>query len=524
MGSDLFDTEFSTQLKPQLRSTLAETFLYLEGNHFSLSNGYDLYKAVYDVDARTLMLKNARQTGKTQSIANFIAIDSFSTPYIKSLYVSPSDTQTARFSHTKLSKVIQGSPVLRTLFTGTGVNNVYLKVARNGAEATLSYASDDPDRIRGVTSDRNYYDEIQDMDLMEVMTTVDSTLDSSPDPRKILSGTPKSIENPLEDMWMRSSQTEPLIRCHSCKIWNFPSKGNIGKKGFICKKCGRTLNVRDFIWKDFKDGAKIKGFHIPQIVLPIHTENPVKWSLLLDRMETWPEAKFNNEILAESDSKGTRYLAEEDLNACCRDYALSAYPDPKAHKDVSFVVAGVDHGGGGQDGISRTCLTILGVLPEMRYKVLYHKVYPIADPMAALEDIVNICNTFSVRLILGDNGEGALANGVLINKLGKHRAGRFRYGSFAKIIEINPTTGVHQLSKTDIIDNLFKDIKDGAFVFPREIDSKVLFDDIMNEFSEITHTGKKIYTHSANRPDDGLHSLVGAWIAARLLTRNLTFY
>lgn len=507
------------------KSDLAEKMLFLEGNRFSLSNGYDLYRKVYDVNPYTLLLKNARQTGKTQTIANFISLKTIVKPFTKSFYLSPSQAQTTRFSHTKLMKVVNGSPAIKGFFSGKSVNNVFLKVADNGSEVTLGYASDDPDRIRGITSDDNYYDEIQDMDLVEVMTVADSCMDASLDPHKILSGTPKTVENPLEDMWVRSSQTEPLIYCSKCELYNKPTIKNIGLKGFICAKCGKILNVRNFKWRDTNNNPwRIKGFHIPQIVIPAHTENPKKWDILLEKFETWPRSKFNNEIMAESDSKGTRLLSMRDLEECCGQYRMAAYPSAAIKEGVDTIVAGVDWSGGGKDGISRTVVYVWGVRTDFVFKTLYYKIYDSEDPVASVEDVAAVCDRFGVRLVIGDQGEGSLANGMLAAKLGKHRVGKFRYGMFSKPVETDSVTGVFKLDKTTIIDNYFKFIKDKGVIFPDIVDSKPAFDDVMAEFSEVTHVGKKIWKHSMNRPDDCLHAMIGGWIAGKLLKRDLTFY
>ena len=506
------------------RSDLAEEVLVLEGKKFTLSQGYDLYRDIYDCDTSTLVLKNARQTGKTLTIANFMTLDLVSTPFIKALYVSPTQNQTTRFSHTKLMKMINGSPRAKIFFNTKAVNNVFLKVAANGSELNLSYASDDPDRIRGVSSDRNYYDEVQDMDLSVIMTICDACMDASFDPKKIVSGTPKTLENSLEGMWQLSTQNEPLIWCDSCKKWNKPTINNIGTKGFICAKCGKLLNVREFTWKSFNPKSKIQGYHIPQIVLPSHTENPKKWDIVLERLETWPLTKFKNEILAESDSVGARLLNKDDLVKCCHPYNISMTPTRDIIKDVDIVVAGVDWSGGGKGGISRTVIYIWGVMPTLRFKTLFYKTFPVEDPVNSVDEIVRLCDIFGVKLVIGDQGEGSLSNGILSNKLGKHRVGRFRYGAFARPIEVDPETGIYKLDKTTVIDNFFKFIKDEGTVFAIDSDMAVAFNDVLNEFSEVTHTGRKIWNHGINSPDDCLHAMVGGWIAGKLLKRDLTFY
>lgn len=505
------------------RSELAEKLIRFEGKPFSLSNGYDFYKDIYDVDPPTLLLVNARQTGKTLSVANFITINSVAIPFHKSLYISPTQNQTSRFSLTKLAKVYNGSPLLKYFFQGDSVNNVFLKVLRNMSEVTLSYAGDDADRVRGVTCDAVSYDEAQDIDLATVMPIADSCMDASPKPRKTVTGTPKSVENPMEEMWQRSTQTHLLIRCEACKIWNKPSLKNIGLKGFICAKCGRTLNVRNCAWKDFNPGSRIKGYHIPQIVVPAHTENPEKWDILLDKFNTYPQAKFKNEIMAESDSAGTRMITKDDIAKCCHDYTVNEYPRDTFRNEFRTIVGGVDWGGNGKDGTSRTVLWIWGITPNMRYKTLYFKIYPSVDPIACVDDIAVVCDRFGVQMLIGDSGEGQTSLGLLTIKLGKHRVGRAKYGMHAKVVDLDKDTGCYKLNKTDVIDNFLLMIKNESVIFPNEFQMATPIEDILAEFSETTSVGKKVWKRSLSKPDDCLHAMIFGNLAGRLLTRDLNF-
>ena len=75
-----------------------------------------------------------------------------------------------------------------------------------------------------------------------------------------------------------------------------------------------------------------------------------------------------------------------------------------------------------------------------------------------------------------------------------------------------------------MIDNYFRYIKEQGVIFPDIVDCKIAFDDVMAEFSEVTKTGKKIWTHSMSRADDCLHAQIGGWIAMKLLKRDLSFY
>ena len=134
------------------RSAIAEAMLYIDGKPVSFKD-FPFQRAIYDITERVTLMKFGRQLGKSTTEANFILSDSIATPFFKTLYISPTRDQTSKFSSTRLNKTIQYSPLIRSKFKGD-TNNVFLKMLTNGSEISLSYADDDPDRIRGITSDR----------------------------------------------------------------------------------------------------------------------------------------------------------------------------------------------------------------------------------------------------------------------------------------------------------------------------------------------------------------------------------
>jgi hypothetical protein len=52
----------------------------------------------------------------------------------------------------------------------------------------------------------------------------------------------------------------------------------------------------------------------------------------------------------------------------------------------------------------------------------------------------------------------------------------------------------------------------------------VAIDDILNEYEEVTQSGKKVWRHSPQKPDDCLHAGLFGWVAFKIIQNDLRFY
>ena len=226
----------------------------------------DIYNGTWD----ELILKCGRQTGKSTTNANFLLTEACGIPHFGQLYLSPSRLQTQKFSNAKLQKTIDYSTLVKEVFVSTRtMQNVLHKSLTNGSEIFLNYASDDPDRVRGDSSDRNFYDEVQDM-LYDIIPVVQEAASYSDYQQAIYTGTPKSLENTMEFLWTKSDQSEWMMKCPGCKKFSYVKDDKIiGLKGPICRACGKLLDIRDGFWfskypLDEYPEKTIKGYHYEQ--------------------------------------------------------------------------------------------------------------------------------------------------------------------------------------------------------------------------------------------------------------------
>lgn len=501
-----------------------------------------MYRAVYNGRYKSTLLKTGRQVAKSTSLANFIITESVAIPFFKSYYVSPTKEQTVLFSNTRVGKTLSYSPLVRKHFQSPEhADRVLHRSYTNGSENGFTYASDNADRARGFSSDRVCYDEFQDMLFDEVVPVINATMKGSKYRFETYAGTPKTMEASIEYLWEHSTQSEWVMKCSGCGKYNFVvSVKSLGKHGPICLNCGKVLNPREGFWVDMRKStggeALVKGFHIPQPIMPSNIPScytdpedqeqaQSKWDDILRDMELYSEAKFKNEVLGLSDSIGQRLISLEELEALCVGGPLSDLPDPRGNiQGITQLVAGVDWSGGGASGVSRTVLWIWGWSPrERRLRTVYYKIFAGSNPVHTVEEIAALCNRFGVSLVMGDAGEGHLANATLREKLGRHRVTSARYAMQAKPIVWNGVD-LYMLDRTTVIDNYMMRLKRKEVTFPALQDTREPIRDILNVYEEVTTSGRKVWRHAPKQPDDCLHAQIYGWIAWKIVSGDLNFY
>jgi hypothetical protein len=126
-------------------------------------------------------------------------------------------------------------------------------------------------------------------------------------------------------------------------------------------------------------------------------------------------------------------------------------------------------------------------------------------------------------MVVGDAGEGHVANETLRSKIGYHHITQIQYGGTDKTIYFN---GIDRYiaNRTTLIDNYFLLLKRKGVEFGKEGPMRTAIDDILNVFEEVTSSGKKVWQHSAERPDDCLHAGLYGWIAYKIQANDLKFY
>ena len=341
--TELANKKFFPSLEPIL-----PLVLNLNGKPYSLADHYPFAPMFRLLMPKNMVLKTGRQVSKSTSLSAHGVVLSNCIPFFKTLYVTPLFEQIRRFSNNYVRPFIDQSPV-KSQWSGTDTeNNVLQRSFKNKSIMLFSFALLDADRVRGVSADRVCFDECQDMD-PDHIPIIQETMSYSRFAMTHFTGTPKSMDNPLEGLYKRSSGAEWFIPCESCRHWNIPSVDHdldamigdynihISEKypGTVCAKCRKPINPRHGRWVHrYPDRRwQFAGYHVPQLILPLHFSDPEKWSTLLLKREGFgnmTQAQFYNEVLGESIDSGQKLVTETELKAACQlEWENKKEPDQK---------------------------------------------------------------------------------------------------------------------------------------------------------------------------------------------------
>ncbi len=515
------------------RSQITESLIWLDGKKISLKD-YPMHRAFYDGGYPKTLLKTCRQVAKSTTLACFDVTESIAQPYFKTLFFSPTQEQTNKFSSLRVGKILTYSPLINKLWVGE--NRILSRNYLNGSENAFSYALDDGDRLRGISADRILADEVQDILLDEVLPVARECLSASDYRYETYCGTPKTLDNPIESLWQNSTKSEWFMQCTSCNNWNYiDTEKNFQVKGPICLKCEGLLNPRNGQWIDLNPGAEIKGFHISQAIMPKnvpacwdpgtdrHTIAVNRWReimLKLNGPKPYPISIFRNEVIGVSDSQGTRLVTKEDLlSLCIGPETMPMSPDKKHLYGITKIAAGIDWSGGGKDMVSHTVLCIWGLTANKVMRCLYLQIFVGEHPLEELKKIKNILAFYQPEMICCDAGEGNLHTEELRRLTGwTHKIQKICYGSGVSPVKWNSEGYHYSVNRTKAIDSFMMSVLRKEYVFCRNKNlMAVAFEHILAEFITTTRLGRKVWRHSHSDPDDALHAMIFGRLAMQII-------
>jgi hypothetical protein len=494
-----------------------------------------MFVDIFNSPADRKLMRSGRQVSKTITLSANLTLDVTTAPYYPAIYANSSSNQTRAFSTSKLDPFLIQSPIISNNFLKAKhvINNVFSKRLKNFSQIHLSYFSESADRIRGTSGNSMYLDEVQDM-LYDAMIDAEECLSAAANPKFTYAGTSKHTSSSLEYFWNLSTQKEWIIKCQGCNKWNRPSMDMIGKTGIICKQCGKQLNPYDGHWHPFnppKDGEEpfIDGFWIPQIILPIHCMIPDKWANLLQKLENYPTHKFLNEIMGMPTGEHDKTITEDFVKSMCLDsLPMLDKKCPENAKGASYIAAGIDWGGGGGNGTSRTTLSIYAVYPEIpRFIKIFGKIYSSGEPTQHVQDIANILRQFGIIMVFGDHGGGNFAMSQLKSLLPDVRVIPVMYTDQNKPFNWDDSANRYTVNRTIMIDAFLMDIKQKIVRAFRWSEFKPFAEDMQNVHEETIGeekgVGRRVWRRDPTKPDDSLHSMVFGWFACRVLSGMLDF-
>jgi len=524
------------------KSTFVHHLIHLNGKKFDFT-GRDYLRPVYDGQARDILLKTGRQVEKSTFLANNLTALSVVLPYSRSLYVSPSHTQTRQFSSEKLKPSIEGSPLIRRYLTSSeSSSQVFEKGLINGSFIFLRSAFRTADRARGIAvSGALTVDELQDMVMSEIPVIMECT-SHYPEAFVLMAGTPKSYDNPIEAYWQSSTQNEWLVPCPNCRHQNFLDEQNIAPTamyiedrlppGPVCKKCMTPLDVTKGQWMTFGPGQRIHGYRISQLMVTWIVGSKSQWLKLLWKRDNYPAGQFQNEVLGLSYDSASKPITRDEMIACCdadkHFWPQECPPATQLEARKFQLVAGVDWGEG-NDGSDRypsgkvrnasyTVLTVGAYITPAVFRIFFMKKYigRETDPDYVERDIARICGILNVQLCGVDWGHGWGANNQLVRIMGAQRVVQFQY--LPKLKEKMKWDQVgfrFHLHRNLMISEFFYALKNGQIRFPCWKEFEPFAKDFLAIYTEYVEFQRMIkYDHRPSDPDDSFHSAHYCYLAA----------
>mgnify|MGYP001561779535 CR=1 FL=1 len=493
------------KIKP---SEYVQSIFMFEGKPYSLAR-YPFYRDIYDCDARRQVLMTGRQCAKSTYKSCRQVAFATALPGFRSAYFTPTRSQTSDFSNMRLQPLIYNTPLVRKFFTDRRlVSNVFNQRFTNGSQLMLRYAFLTADRVRGITTDLNDYDEYQDL-IEEVVKILDQSLTTSQYYYQHKAGTPKRMNNSLSRAFMKSTMNFWFVKCRACNH-DHPliSPANIGPNGPVCAKCSGTLYPA-------VDGRWIRtaplsasctegeGFHISKLMLPL--SEPAMADLWIHARSD-PAYIIMNEILGMPFERNDCPITEPEVQACCDpNYSMDQFV-PKKYKGQNLFM-GVDWG----YGIDSYTVLWVGVPQGDRFRILYCKRFDgmlELDPDYQVETIARMAVAFRVKAIGADWGVGVDKAIMLTGKL-KNMGYRppvilFQANSGGQPLIWTPTERIFHYSKTRVAAERFREMKLKQVIFPKYDEFKTFADDILAIFVDYRTSpqsrGVMYYDHSL--PDD----------------------
>jgi hypothetical protein len=221
------------------------------------------------------------------------------------------------------------------------------------------------------------------------------------------------------------------------------------------------------------------GYHVPQILMPMHYGTPSKWATLLAKREgagNTTTAVFYNEVLGEAVDAGQKLISETDLKAAA---TLPWHNNPdepspivmsRLH-DYSMKVLAVDWGGGGEAGVSFTTLAVLGYHPTGQIHVLWGKRLVLSqEHLREATEVRHWFRVFGCDLLVHDyTGAGVVRETIMVQAgldLGRVMAVQYVRAAAKNLITYIPATLTHnrhhyRLDKTRSLLYMFTAVKLG---------------------------------------------------------------
>lgn len=359
-----------------------EKYLTLDGEPFRINgSGYKPFNDIYryigatglEKNSKPVVLVKGRQVGATTMAAAlelyFMCCGLFGNngrPPMRIAHCFPQLELAFRYTKTKLNSMIETASqiddpkrpgkkmsYIKTLLDGSAASNDSLQFKQfiGGNHIFIESTGLTGDRLRGMTVDAMFFDEVQDCrataigNATKALTKAQYGSKGDSSGIQVYFGTPKQRGSDYWKIWNASNQQYYHLGCESChndfplytpgsndweKIWiedelplDHPNHGFIVK----CTHCGHLQDKRAAAergkWVSYnKDGDQMIGYHINQLYMPDFT----RARIMAQKPENSPintERTWQNEILGEFFAGDASPITPEEIDTLCADMGRS---------------------------------------------------------------------------------------------------------------------------------------------------------------------------------------------------------
>jgi hypothetical protein len=540
-----------------------ENNLTIDGEEFRLiGTGWKFMVDVYRYvglqatkrDGKPVVIKKGRQVGATMMAG---ALDLFFTnsglfnkPNIRVIHLFPALGQVKKFSQDKLEGLIRTSKnnILseNKLDSPNSVDNLTMKQFNTGTLWIDSLGADG-DRIRGMTADVAFFDEVQDMYAHAIgnATKILTAAKYGPVGQgvQVYFGTPKEKSSYFSTIWDMSDQRYYHLGCVNCKktypfylpdddrwksIW-------ISENTVQCPLCGTKQKKVEAIekgkWVPSKnpDECDFVGFHINQLYIPYFTKENIE-RLMPENNPAQTERIWKNEVVGEFYSGSGAPLTKAEIYEKCRDQDRAFSTSIKAGEKQTYL--GVDWGGKEDDpastsGQSFSCVVILSAQPDGTLLVEHAHKLRKNDFSFKKETIKEMYRRFSIDRGVSDWFFGQDVVHDLQVMYREKFLGAQGSGSLTKPVKFREDELIISYNKDLLIEEIFDLFRKGKIRFPWKSYEYVewLIDHCTSMDSKLKiNSGQPIKTFvKGSIPNDGLMALMYAYMAYKFdLTKGFT--
>jgi hypothetical protein len=478
--------------------------------------------------------RGSRQIGKSTSFCSRQLMFSHVLPGFRSLYITPHTEQLKTYADRlremeRAFRFYSQHPTFR--------QNLYFKEYPNGAMIKLMYALTSAASLRGNSADELLFDEYQNFDI-SIEDEVLEIQKASIMPVRIFAGTSLTTDTALEAKYQASSQGVWMLRC-GCGKWLNTGEREMALQlvqpdGVTCPTCSRVQDVRlgRYVHGDLDKLRSLEvGYHIPQIIIPYFTEDPVRWNEIYRKKIAGGNVnKFLEEVLGIPTEEGEREITQQMLKDMCVLNKAEVQRRAQAG-EYRLVVSGCDWGGSdyipeAKTKVSFTVHAMLGVTHDNSIDIIHFQHYAGMDYRSVADDIVKNHYSLQGEALASDFGVGQLYNMLLrerIQNVHKHVVFGYVGPSSAALSEPNGEHMFNQysLNRTESITGLYDAIKSKRLrCFQWELSERYLME-FLNLFRAPTESAggatSFTYRRHGSKADDSLHATNFAYVLARVM-------